>query len=90
MAANRVFQAVAGRNSKQEATMPGNYYLYPFQTGAVLQLKKKHPCGSWLWQIQRVGADISLKCMTCGHLVTMPRQKLEKAVKSVKGPDAAE
>jgi hypothetical protein len=63
--------------------MPGQFYLYPFQAGEVLRLKKQHPCGGWLWQVQRTGADISLKCLTCGRLQSMPRQKLEKALKSV-------
>ena len=63
--------------------MPGRYHLYPFSKGEIVHMKKQHPCGSWLWQIERVGADIGLKCMICGHFVVMPRQKLEKAVKSV-------
>lgn len=64
--------------------MPGKFQLYPFQVGEVLQLKKQHPCGGWQWEVQRIGADIAIKCLTCGHFLVMPRQKLEKAVKSVK------
>ena len=63
--------------------MPARFYLYPFKTGEVLRLKKQHPCGGWRWEVQRIGADIALKCLTCGHLLVMPRQKLEKALKSV-------
>lgn len=63
--------------------MPGRFDLYPFKPGEILQLKKKHPCGGWLWLVERTGADIALKCMTCGHFMTMPRHRLEKAVKSV-------
>ena len=64
--------------------MPGKFQLYPFKVGEVLLLKKQHPCGGWQWEVQRIGADIAIKCLTCGHFLTMPRQKLEKAVKSIK------
>ncbi len=63
--------------------MPSRFNLYAFQTGEMLHLKKQHPCGGWLWSVERVGAEIALKCTTCGHFMVMPRQKLEKAVKSI-------
>ncbi len=63
--------------------MPTRFHLYPFQQGEILHLKKKHPCGGWLWEVQRVGADIAVKCLTCGHFLVISRQNLEKAVKSV-------
>ncbi len=62
--------------------MPGRFNLYPFQKGEVLKLKKKHPCGGWLWLVERTGADIAIKCLVCGRLLVLPRQKMEKAVKS--------
>jgi hypothetical protein len=63
--------------------MPSCFNLYPFQVGDVIRMKKQHPCGGWTWEIVRTGADISLKCLTCGHQVVIPRRKLEKAVKTV-------
>ena len=64
--------------------MPGTYFIsIRFKVGEILHLKKQHPCGGWLWQVERIGADIGLKCLTCGRFMVMPRQKLEKAVKSV-------
>ena len=63
--------------------MPGRFHLYPFKTGEILHLKKQHPCGGWLWRVERVGADIGLKCTTCSRFMVLPRQKLEKALKSV-------
>lgn len=63
--------------------MPSRFHLYPFQVGDIIRMKKQHPCGGWTWQVTRVGADISLKCLTCGHQVVIPRRKLEKAVKTV-------
>ena len=35
---------------------------YIYEVGDIVQLKKKHPCGSTEWQILRVGADFKLKC----------------------------
>jgi hypothetical protein len=67
--------------------MPSPFYLYPFQVGEVLHLKKQHPCGGWTWEIQRTGADIALKCQKCGRLMSIPRKKLEKAVKSIEKPN---
>lgn len=63
--------------------MPTQFNLYPFQVGEILKLKKQHPCGGWLWRVERVGAEIAIKCTTCSHFLIMPRQKLEKAVKSI-------
>ena len=67
--------------------MPSRFNLYPFKPGEILHLKKQHPCGGWLWSVERTGADIALKCLTCGHFMNMPRQKLEKAVKSIEPVD---
>ncbi|HAL74082.1 MAG TPA: DUF951 domain-containing protein [Clostridiales bacterium] len=63
--------------------MPGQFHLYQFKAGEILILKKQHPCGGRLWQVERAGAEIALKCLTCGHFMTISRQKLEKAVKTV-------
>lgn len=49
--------------------------------GDVVRLKKKHPCGSYEWQVVRIGADIRIKCLKCHHLVLMARSTLERRVK---------
>lgn len=46
----------------------------------VIQMKKPHPCGSKEWEILRVGADFRLQCMGCGHLLMLPRTKVEKSI----------
>lgn len=51
--------------------------------GDILQLKKKHPCGSNEWKVLRVGADFRLECMGCQHQIMIPRPQLEKNVKKV-------
>ena len=41
-------------------------------------LKKPHPCGGKDWAIARVGADVKLKCLTCGKYVNLTRDELKK------------
>ena len=48
-----------------------------------VELKKKHPCGSKVWTILRVGMDIKLRCEGCGHELMLPRSKAEKAIKKI-------
>ena len=54
-----------------------------FFIGDVVEMKKKHPCGSFQWEIWRLGADIGIKCTGCGRKVMIPRNKFEKSVKKV-------
>ena len=49
--------------------------------GDIVHMKKPHPCGSYQWEIIRVGADFKIKCVKCGHIVMISRVKFEKAVK---------
>lgn len=49
----------------------------------VLELKKEHPCGSKRWQVLRVGMDIKLWCLGCGHEVMQPRRKIEKMIRRI-------
>ncbi len=47
----------------------------------VLRLRKPHPCGSYDWRVFRLGADIGIRCLGCGHRVLIPRSTLERRVK---------
>ena len=47
-------------------------------TGDIVRLKKKHPCGSFDWEVLRSGADFRLKCCGCEHQVMMARKLVEK------------
>ena len=51
--------------------------------GDVLRMKKAHPCGNHLWEVQRLGADIGITCQKCGRYVMLPRSYLERRVKEV-------
>ena len=49
-----------------------------FAVGDIIRMKKPHPCGTYEWEILRVGADFRLKCTGCGHQVMVPRKLVEK------------
>jgi hypothetical protein len=53
------------------------------RVGDVVQLKKKHPCGSDQWQVIRVGIDIGLKCQKCSRRVFLERGVFERRVKAI-------
>ncbi|HWV34953.1 MAG TPA: DUF951 domain-containing protein [Thermomicrobiales bacterium] len=62
----------------------------PIYIDDVVRLRKPHPCGSYDWVVVRVGADIGLRCLTCGRRVLLPRRTVEKRLKQFvsRGPDA--
>lgn len=47
----------------------------------IVRLKKKHPCGSYEWQVVRLGACIGIKCLKCHHRVLLERSVFERRVK---------
>ena len=51
------------------------------RVGDVVQLKKKHPCGSDRWEVIHVGADIGIKCVKCQRRVALHRGVFERRVK---------
>ncbi len=55
-----------------------------YEVGDIVKLKKKHPCGSFEWEILRVGADFRLKCTGCGRQVMVARKLVEKNVRGLK------
>ena len=50
----------------------------------IVEMKKPHPCGSRLFSITRMGADIKIKCNECGRVIMMPRRDFEKRMKIVR------
>lgn len=50
--------------------------------GDVVRLKRAHPCGGTDWRIDRVGADIGLRCLACGRHVMIARRGLEARLAS--------
>ncbi|HKF86110.1 MAG TPA: DUF951 domain-containing protein [Candidatus Limnocylindrales bacterium] len=48
--------------------------------GDVLRLRRSHPCGGATWLVDRLGADIGLRCQTCGRHLLVERASLERRV----------
>jgi hypothetical protein len=46
--------------------------------GDVVRLRRRHPCGCDEWLVDRLGADIGLRCTTCGRHVLLERALLER------------
>jgi len=47
----------------------------------IVRLKKVHPCGGYEWRVVRLGADIGIKCLTCGRRVLLERSVFERRIK---------
>ncbi len=53
------------------------------KVGDMATMRKPHACGSFDWEIVRVGADIGLRCLECGHRIMLQRTYFNKRVKKV-------
>lgn len=51
--------------------------------GDEIIMKKNHPCGCNKFQVLRIGADIKIRCSSCGREVMLERVKVEKNIKKV-------
>ena len=45
--------------------------------GDIVRLRKRHPCGGHEWLVDRLGADIGLRCQTCNRHVLLERRVVE-------------
>lgn len=62
-----------------------------YDLGDIVAMKKLHACQTGLpvkqqkneWQITRMGMDIKIKCLGCGHVVKMPRREFDQKVKKM-------
>lgn len=54
-----------------------------YNLGTKVIMKKQHPCGTNLWEIVRIGADIKIKCIACGRIVMLPRIEFNKKIKKI-------
>jgi hypothetical protein len=57
--------------------------MIKLELGDKLILKKGHPCGANLWVVERVGADVKLKCSGCGRMIVVNRPDLLKRIKKI-------
>jgi hypothetical protein len=49
----------------------------------LVRMRKPHPCGGYEWRVVRLGADIGIKCLTCGRRVLLPRSEFERRLKMI-------
>lgn len=50
--------------------------------GDVLRLRRPHPCGGQDWLVDRLGADIGIRCEGCGRHVLVERSALERRIRA--------
>jgi hypothetical protein len=50
--------------------------------GDVVRLRRRHPCGATDWLVDRLGADIGLRCQGCQRHVMIERRVLERRLVS--------
>ena len=55
------------------------------KAGSLVRMKKRHPCGSDLWEVTRTGADFGMRCKGCGRFVMLPRKRFERSLKELVG-----
>jgi hypothetical protein len=46
--------------------------------GDLVRLRRTHPCGGDTWLVDRLGADIGLRCQTCDRHVLVDRRTVER------------
>lgn len=49
----------------------------------IVQLRKKHPCGSDLWKVVALGVDVRLECLGCGRNIVIDREEINRKVKRI-------
>ena len=54
--------------------------------GDVVLTRKPHPCGGNEWTVTRTGADIKIRCNTCGRVVMLDRERFLRQRKTLVRP----
>lgn len=63
--------------------MPEEKSYFPYNPGDLVKMKKRHPCGSELWEVIRTGADYRIRCSGCGRQVVMTRGDFERQARGI-------
>ena len=53
-----------------------------FEVGGIITAKKGHACGGNKWTVIRTGADIKIKCLTCGRVIFVSIDEARKMTKN--------
>jgi hypothetical protein len=67
-----------------------NWEFFEIHVGDKVRMRKVHPCGGYEWEVTRIGADIGIRCLTCGRRVMLARSRFEKQVKAKLSADDGE
>ena len=67
--AGRVFDTLRRMTERPALTL----YL-----GDLVRLRRRHPCGGDTWLVDRLGADIGLRCETCSRHILVARRTIER------------
>jgi hypothetical protein len=51
--------------------------------GDIVRMRKKHPCGSYEWEVVRLGTDVGIVCLGCSRRVLLPRSTFNKRLKTI-------
>lgn len=54
-----------------------------YVVGSKIISKKPHACGGKEWEIVRTGADVKIKCLTCGKALFMSNDQIKKMTKQI-------
>ena len=54
-----------------------------YNLGDIVTMKKVHPCGSYDFEIIRLGADVKIRCVKCSRVIMIPIVELNKKIKKV-------
>ena len=54
-----------------------------YNLGDIVSMKKVHPCGSYDFEIIRLGADVKIRCVKCSRVIMIPRVEHNKKIKKV-------
>ena len=58
-----------------------------YKLNDIVSLKKPHPCGENKWKIERMGADMKLRCLGCDKLVWLKRIEFDKRIRKIQNKD---
>ena len=54
-----------------------------YNLNSIVEMKKKHACGTNEWKVTRLGVDIKLQCVKCGREVMMDRLEFERKLRRI-------
>ena len=54
-----------------------------YKVGDIISLKKGHPCGENKWLVERLGADIKIKCLGCEKNIWLKRIEFDKKIRKI-------